>query len=87
MLPVRINLKPLDPAQVAQYVHHHMRTAAADKELFTEEATVGRGLESLRVHDLSDLSLPAEDSSALNQHATEGPRSLKIGHITAESGG
>jgi type II secretory pathway predicted ATPase ExeA len=39
-LPVRINLKPLDPTQVAEYVHHHMRMAGADKEAFTQEATL-----------------------------------------------
>ena len=37
-LPVRIHLTPLEPAQVAEYVQHHMRSAGADKDIFTEEA-------------------------------------------------
>lgn len=37
-LPVRIHLAPLEPAGVAEYVGHHMRSAGADKEVFTEEA-------------------------------------------------
>jgi general secretion pathway protein A len=37
-LPVRIHLAPLEPPEVAEYVRHHMRSAGADKEIFTEEA-------------------------------------------------
>lgn len=37
-IPVRIHLKPLQPEQVAQYVHHRMKLAGADKEVFTEES-------------------------------------------------
>ena len=37
-LPVRIHLTPLDPTQVAEYVHHHMKAAGASKDIFSEEA-------------------------------------------------
>jgi type II secretory pathway predicted ATPase ExeA len=70
-LPVRIHLTALDPSEVAAYIEHHMHSAGADKEIFTEEAhlmvaeATGGVMRKINVLALECLGKAASRKSAL----------------------